>query len=132
MIATNLEQSNKLLELGIDRKTSDMYYWCGDDLSIGGYRAQDEELDIPTWSLSALLGIMPHLIIVNNIVYWNQMVKGLNKDGYTYSFVYKHNKSDECVLRTDYYNNPIDAAVEMVVLLKSLEKTNTFEISNIK
>ena len=58
-ICTSIEQSKKLIELGIDRKTSDLYYWCGEDLRIGGYKAQDEELDIPAWSLAALLNIIP-------------------------------------------------------------------------
>ena len=58
-ICTSVEQSKKLIELGIDRKSSDMYYWCGSDLRIGGHRAQDEELDIPAWSLSALLDLLP-------------------------------------------------------------------------
>lgn len=58
-ICTSLEQSKKLLELGIDRKTSDMYYWCGSNLRIGGYRAQDEELDTPAWSLGALMDLLP-------------------------------------------------------------------------
>ena len=58
-ICTTIEQSKKLIELGIDRKTSDLYYWCGSDLRIGGYKAQDEELDIPAWSLTALLSIIP-------------------------------------------------------------------------
>ena len=57
-ICTSLEQSKKLMKLGIDRKTSDMYYWCGSDLRIGGHRAQDEELDIPAWSLAALMESM--------------------------------------------------------------------------
>ena len=38
-IATSVEQSKKLLELGIDRNTSDMFYFCGEDLRIGGYKA---------------------------------------------------------------------------------------------
>ena len=58
-ICTSIEQSKKLIELGVDRKSSNMYYWCGSDLRIGGYKAQDEELDIPAWSLAALLELMP-------------------------------------------------------------------------
>jgi hypothetical protein len=36
-----------------------MFYWCGTDLRIGGYKAQDKDTDIPAWSLSALLDIIP-------------------------------------------------------------------------
>lgn len=40
-----------------------MYYWCGESLrrslKIGGYKAQDEEFDIPAWSLTALIKMLP-------------------------------------------------------------------------
>ena len=58
-ICTTIEQSKKLTELGLSRETSDMFYWCGTDLRIGGYKAQDKDTDISAWSLSALLGLMP-------------------------------------------------------------------------
>lgn len=56
---TTIEQSKKLTELGLSRETSDMFYWCGTDLRIGGYKAQDKDTDISAWSLSALLELMP-------------------------------------------------------------------------
>ena len=74
-ICTSLEQSKKLIELGVDRKTSDMYYWCGASLRIGGYRAQEEDLDIPAWSLSALLELMPNKIVVNDENYFLNFTK---------------------------------------------------------
>ena len=58
-MCTTIEQSKKLTELGLSRETSDMFYWCGTDLRIGGYKAQDKDTDIPAWSLSALLGLIP-------------------------------------------------------------------------
>ena len=59
---TTIEQSKKLTELGLSRETSDMFYWCGTDLRIGGYKAQDKDTDISAWSLSALLELMPPLM----------------------------------------------------------------------
>ena len=67
MIATTSEQSQHLLELGLDPKTADMYYlpqvmndgetlWPIDD----GYDLDDA--DQPAWSLSALLEVMPPFI----------------------------------------------------------------------
>ena len=56
---TTIKQSKKLTELGLSRETSDMFYWCGTDLRIGGYKAQDKDTDISAWSLSALLELMP-------------------------------------------------------------------------
>ena len=79
-ICTSLDQSKRLIELGIDIKTADMYYWCGSDLNIGGYNAIDEELDIPAWSLSALLELLPDKIQVNNENYY----LNLHKNGVEY------------------------------------------------
>ena len=62
-ICTSIGQSQRLIELGFDRKSSDMFYWCGEDLRIGGYKAQSEEFDISAWSLTALLRMMPKSII---------------------------------------------------------------------
>lgn len=98
-ICTSIEQSEKLIKLGIDRKTSDMYYWCGEDLRIGGYRAQDEEYDIPAWSLSALMELFDGKA-------------GLTRD-YRLWFCYDNGKSHG----TKHYENPIDAAFEMICWL---------------
>ena len=100
-ICTSLEQSKKLMELGIDRKSSDMYYWCGSDLRIGGHKAQDEELDIPAWSLSALLRLIPNFNMFKRTI--------------------------ECKIETtnhliDKACDPIDAAFEMVCWLKEKGK----------
>lgn len=97
-ICTSLEQSKKLIELGIDRKSSDMYYWCGEDIRIGGYMAQDEELDIPCWSLTALLDVYP-------------MVVGRDMDMYC---CWQNSKN----LHSRHYDNPIDACYEMILKLK--------------
>lgn len=62
-ICTSLEQSKKLIELGIDINTADMYWW---PTSLRYYiEAMDDgdfnerEGHVPAWSLSALLGLMP-------------------------------------------------------------------------
>ena len=62
-ICTTIEQSKILIELGLDTKTADMFYWCGTDLRIGGHKAQDKETDVPAWSLSALF---ENIIKLNN------------------------------------------------------------------
>lgn len=61
-ICTSLEQSNKLIELGIDVSTADMYWWySGRRYYVESMDDDDfnKESDIPAWSLSALLGLMP-------------------------------------------------------------------------
>jgi hypothetical protein len=72
---TSIEQSKKLIELGIDRETSDVFYWCEKDLRIGGYKAQSEEFDIPAWSLSALIGLIPDKIQFEGNTYYLNIKK---------------------------------------------------------
>ena len=100
-ICTDIQQSKKLIELGIDRKTSDMYYWCGEDLRIGGYKAQDEDYDISAWSLAALLGVYP-------------MIVGRDMDMYC---CWQNSKN----LHSRHYDNPIDACYEMIIRLHELK-----------
>lgn len=61
-ICTTIEQSKELVSLGLCRTTSDMYYFNGEHRMIGGCKSQDEELDVPAWSLSALLDSLPSCI----------------------------------------------------------------------
>lgn len=62
MAYTTIEQSKKLIELGLDPSTADMYYifdtFIGD---IGGveFGKPEEPEDIPCWSLDALLEVIP-------------------------------------------------------------------------
>ena len=73
---TDIEQSKKLIELGVDVKTADMYYShefvnsAGDyyklNIAPEGYFDDEEILgsDIPAWSLAALLDLMPYEITI--------------------------------------------------------------------
>ena len=61
-ICTSQEQSKKLVELGIDVNTADMYYDCNSygiqgkpEVAVGKVWSKD----IPTWSLTALLKLIP-------------------------------------------------------------------------
>lgn len=67
-IATNENQSKKLIELGLSVDTADMHYskWDNDEeeeyhLKCGGLPKLDFKYakNIPAWSLSALLKILP-------------------------------------------------------------------------
>ena len=75
---------------------------------------------IPCWSFAALLDILPFHLIVNNQRYAFSMHKGLNKDGETYMFRYNVFNTDVCLYSTDYYNNPVDACVDMIEKLHEL------------
>ena len=121
-ICTSIDQSQKLIELGIDRKSSDMYYWCGSDLRIGGHKAQDEELDIPAWSLSALLELMPKSICI----------KQSEHSGYFYFLEWQFANDNslryagndrKCLIdiysdHDDNWKDSIDTAFEMICWLK--------------
>jgi len=107
-ICTSLEQSKKLMELGIDIKNSDMYYWRGVSLKIGGYRAQDDE-DVPAWSLAALLDVLPLEIEAHK-----------QTDGYKvyyYVELYMKHKEKETYLSTERHESLVDACYEMIIKL---------------
>ena len=70
-IATTIEQSKKLIELGLNTDTADMFYYKenifnnalsvfnGQLLVRGNSELKDEDT-IPAWSLSRLLELMPN------------------------------------------------------------------------
>lgn len=66
-ICTSIEQSKKLIELGIDVNTADMYYqWYSETESAlhVGKGSKKLNADCPAWSLSALLDLMPYEITI--------------------------------------------------------------------
>lgn len=133
-ICTTIEQSKKLLGLGIDRNTADMCWtnhlfneflssWRIESTPPQEYKNLLDRFVVrgyliePAWSLSVLLELMPFHIIKNNKRYGFYQWKGLNPQGETYCFEYKSNVG-ECLYETNHLNNPIDAAFEMIVWLK--------------
>lgn len=104
-ICTDINQSKKLIELGIDISTADML-WTYDfmvndinGLNVISEQLKPEENDIPAWSLTALMGLIPP----GNILLRDAL-----------------NGKYKCIntVDSDYYDNPVDAAFEMVVWLK--------------
>ncbi len=100
-IATNIEQSRKLLELGLDPKSADMryVYFGKEDYGLEVANEFDDKLNklfnaetIPAWTLSALLETMPSI--------------QLDKFSDVYSIEYPEKFTDD-------YVDPLDAAVEM-------------------
>ena len=109
-ICTSIEQSKKLIELGIAVNTADMHYSTWTILNEGEYILSPnqgetiEELQedygnqvVPAWSLSALLRLMPNFNMFKRTI--------------------------ECRIETanhliDKACDPIDAAFEMVCWLK--------------
>ena len=106
-ICTSIEQSKKLIELGIDVNTADMYWWSSgkryyiEAMDDGDFN--EEEGHIRAWSLSVLLELIPP----GNV---------LLRDALSRKY--------KCIntVDSDYYDNPLDAAFEMIVWLKENEK----------
>lgn len=104
---TDIEQSEKLVEI-LPLESADMYYWCGEDLRVGGYKAIDMDYDIPCWSLAALLSVLPEGIIENYYAPY------LQKENGKYSIAYG---DDELLCIAD---NPVDACYEMILKLNKI------------
>jgi len=112
---TDIKQSKKLIELGIEVNTADMVYCV--ELYKEGWKYSNEAYpidgtlegdDIPAWSLSALMEYM-------------------NRNGYSISlncngalWTVKFDDSETYHYITSYYS--IDAAFEMIVWLKENKK----------
>ena len=128
-ICTSIEQSKKLIELGLDVNTADMFWdlldgdepdekipnccWDRFDITINEF--------VPAWSLSALLELNPFQIIENNNRFTFYQVKGFNKQGETYRFGYKTN-NNSFLFETSWHNDVIDATFEIICWLKENNK----------
>ena len=105
---TSVEQSRELIELGIDKTTSDMHYdkhsledYYSPIPIIGKYSEIHDQL--PCWSLSALLEILPPGKILLH-----------DKGGLGYKCICNN-------IDTDFHDNPVDACFEMIVELNELK-----------
>lgn len=99
---TDIEQSKKLAEI-LPLKSADMYYWCGEDLRVGGYKAIDMDYDIPCWSLAALLSVLPKIHKLKPIL-------DLEENSIQYSGIDVYVVAD----------NPVDACYEVIIKLNEL------------
>lgn len=117
-IATTIEQSKRLLELGLSKETADMSYseeyfgkdkdgndeWCW---RLNACKFVDVEGIIPAWSLSELLEVMP-----------KEHEPEIQKSPVTGQyFVYGFFDGEKPTYMTKDYDSPIDAAYEMVCWL---------------
>ena len=107
---TDINQSKKLAEI-LPLESADAHYWCkdGDDLRLGGGFSIDKDLDIPAWSLAALLDTLPEGVIEN------YYAPNLQKENGKYSIAYG-NEELLCIA-----DNPIDACYEMIIKLSELK-----------
>lgn len=111
-IATSIEQSKKLIELGIDVNTADMDYipFANDpknyDCVINYWNNEHEDDWIPAWSLSALLELLFQPSLHNTAF------------GYWRCDYYK----GQCWTFGDLADDPVDAVFNSVVSLLENKK----------
>ena len=124
-ICTTIEQSQKLIELGIDRNTADMC-WQNNEFPIG---FNDDDA-IPAWSLAALMDMLPSKFIekgkYSETTYSIHIRKyALTEDVDLYQIAYGNykfyedgNSSWKDMINTGQKEELIDAAFEMICWLK--------------
>lgn len=109
-ICTDIEQSKKLIELGVDVNTADIIYNIFDK----SYIRHDTPIDkyhMPAWSLSALLELIPDKISINNESYY----LFFSKKGVEFRGPITWDGQKTKSFKMD---NILDSAFEMVVWLK--------------
>ena len=127
-ICTSIEQSKKLIELGISVDTADMF-WTYDFVVnyINGLNVildnfKPEENDIPAWSLSALLELIPPYLgeFKDGIDF--VFSKAMNGKWYSAHYTKINNNGLVSFSKTIPGDTAIDAAFEMVCWLRENNK----------
>ena len=119
-ITTTIEQSRKLIELGIDVNTADMYYYNNDEIPqiISDIKLLKKNINpkfyTPAWSLSALIELMPEHIVINNKVS-NSLKMYKEEGGIAFSYFFSAFDKVDDIIMCDI--TLIGAAFEMVVYL---------------
>ena len=84
-VSTTIEQGERLLALGIERETADLYYSINPRLIFirdnGKHGVPLEEEDIPSWSLHRLIEMMPQEIFYED----STLILGVFGDGVYYA-----------------------------------------------
>lgn len=128
---TSIEQSKKLLELGLDPSTADMIYsvvnndnveypdkpslyrWGNSSVLYNYMKNIGRESvlqDIPCWSVGALLDLLPDNIEVDNAK-WHLNTVHRKKDNWQFMY---YGRYRFCRF---YGDNPLDACYELIVWL---------------
>lgn len=134
---TGIEQSKKLIELGIDINTADMFY-LNDGISakLMWEHLPNVKKEAVAWSLSSLLELIPkHIKQEDGRTYkfhiFNDDGRVIQRWGCSYVAEDYHNRAEylsDPTLKyptnvySGKYDNPLDAAFEMVVWLKENNK----------
>lgn len=128
---TTIEQSKKLVDLGIDVNSADMYYpyYLEFDKYPSTPLALDDELknyqligeDIPCWSTEALLNILDEIIVIDENEEYHL---AFGKDGTSYYMFYEdvYRLVNNVIEELDFScSTLLTCAFEMIVKLKELK-----------
>lgn len=85
-VCTTKEQSQRLLDLGIQRETADMFWPLESSFPEVCDNGDNEQADCPAWSLGALIKLIPDIIFDNKKCYGLSI---LNIGVYYKEFAYK-------------------------------------------
>lgn len=109
-ICTTTEQSKKLMELGLNIDTADMFYRDnGQDVKLMWEHLPNILITTPAWSLSALLELMPNISGETPII-----KKQINGNKWACWYESWH------IIKEG--NTPLDAVFNMIVLLLENKK----------
>lgn len=136
---TDLEQSKKLAEI-LTLESADMWWaerYAGQVMANGQYiveekpvyylsltkpsdgnYSQDTVKDIPCWSLASLLEQLDDEITDDNGNDYNLTIV---KEGLQYQLYYHDSWGQVEDIETDYYDDLVDACVEMIIKLHKLD-----------
>lgn len=113
-ICTTIEQSQKLIELGIDVNTADMH-WMNEIIFLSFDKVDKAFNDkmgceyLPAWSLAALLAVFPKI---------GANEPKLCKRYYVDAPIVRYVCTYGLLKETKEYCNPVDACYEIIVWLK--------------
>ena len=139
-ICTSVEQSRKLIKLGIDVNTADMFY--ADLLVDGNHKYNLHPLEsygfktfedtkiqesarlrfIPVWSLSALLELIPPYLGEFNDGIDFGFGKAMNSKWYSAHYLQTYPNGDIKSVKTVTGDTAVDAVFEMIIWLKENNK----------
>lgn len=125
---TTIDQSKKLLDLGLNKKTADMFYCYGYNTYSKVWDYDDEPTvigettfdvgDVPCWSLGALVKAMPSYIVINESEYNNSGIFHWELTrGYDNYLVRYENQDGNWDLKITAGDTLIEAVINMVIWL---------------
>lgn len=120
-ICTSLEQSKRLIELGIDVNSTDMV-WHKKLNGTYSLRVVDNVLkyDTPAWSLSALLELMPSYLFEFERGIDLNVYPSINRKEWLCSYMPNaiENMKTDKFKQITHADSLVDAAYEMIIWLK--------------